>query len=329
PFLGLAAVAWFLPGLGTKAALILTFFFLIWQGFGGGFTANPWTSMIAKIIPPENQGTFFGAQAAAVNALASVGAVLAGILLERLASPFDFTACFLLTGGLLAVSWIFLSLTREPEDTAKVVPAEGTPFWRGTRTILRRDVNFRWFLAVRILTQFAAMGFAFYIVYAVRQFGMDEVTAGLLTGTYMGVQIAFNPIMGWLGDRWSLRRLMTLGALAAAASSLLAWRAPSLGWFYLIFILAALAGAAIWTLGLAMMVQFGTEAERPVYIGLSNTFIAPATILAPLFGGWLADVAGYQATFMTSAVGGIFMAIVLYFLVKDPKRAAGYTKVVL
>ena len=28
---------------------------------------------------------------------------------------------------------------------------------------------------------------------------------------------------------------------------------------------------------------------------------------------------------MTSAVGGIFMAIVLYFLVKDPQRAASYT----
>lgn len=324
PLLGLAAVAWFLPGLDAKAALVLTFLLLVWQGLGGGFTANPWTSMIAKIIPPANQGTFFGTQAAAANALASLSAILAGLLLDRLTAPLDFALCFLLAGIMMAVSWFFLSLTREPEDIARVIPAKCTPFWRGTRTILRRDVNFRWFLAMRILTQFATMGFSFYIVYAVRQFSMDEVTAGLLTGTYMGGQIAFNPIMGWLGDHWSHRRMMAVGALAAAASSLLAWRAPSLSWFYLVFILAALAVVAIWTLGMAMMVQFGTEAERPVYIGLSNTLIAPATILAPLFGGWLADTAGYQATFMTSAVGGIFMAIVLYFLVKDPKQVEGY-----
>ena len=37
---------------------------------------------------------------------------------------------------------------------------------------------------------------------------------------------------------------------------------------------------------------FGSEAERPVYIGLSNTLIAPATILAPVLGGLIADLAG-------------------------------------
>ncbi len=41
PFLGLAAVAWFLPAIGKPAALALTFMLLIWQGFGGGFTAIP------------------------------------------------------------------------------------------------------------------------------------------------------------------------------------------------------------------------------------------------------------------------------------------------
>jgi hypothetical protein len=39
PFLGLAIIAWFLPGLGRQTALILTFLMLIWQGLGGGFTA--------------------------------------------------------------------------------------------------------------------------------------------------------------------------------------------------------------------------------------------------------------------------------------------------
>jgi hypothetical protein len=62
PFLGLAAVAWFLPALGARNALILTFLLLVWQGFGGGFTANPWTNMISKIMPSGLHGTFFGSQ---------------------------------------------------------------------------------------------------------------------------------------------------------------------------------------------------------------------------------------------------------------------------
>jgi len=318
PFLGLAVVAWFLPGLDRKIALVVTFLLLIWQGFGGGFTANAWTSMISKIIPSEMRGTFFGAQAAAANALASVAAVIAGLLLDRLGAPLDFTVCFLLTGVFMAVSWSFLSLTREPEDTEKPIPEKQAPFWRGTRTILRRDVNFRWFLLVRVLIQFASMGFAFYIVYAVRQFGMDEVTAGIMTGAFMFAQIIANPLLGFLGDRWSYRRVMTLGALAAALSAGLAWKATALVWFYPILILAAIGVVAIWTIGIAMMVKFGSEAERPVYIGLANTLVAPATILAPLLGGWLADTAGFPAMFLATAISGLITALVLHFMVRDP-----------
>ena len=68
-----------------------------------------------------------------------------------------------------------------------------------------------------------------------------------------------------------------------------------------------------------MTVEFGTEDERPIYIGLSNTLVAPIAILAPLFGGWLADAAGYQATFLFAAVGGLVTTAVLYFLVREPR----------
>ena len=44
PFLGFAIVALLLPTIGLNAGLIATFILLIWQGLGGGFTANAWTS---------------------------------------------------------------------------------------------------------------------------------------------------------------------------------------------------------------------------------------------------------------------------------------------
>ncbi len=324
PFFGLAAVAWFLPELGKQNAPIITFLLLAWQGLGGGFTANAWTSMISKVIPTEIRGTFFGAQAAAANALLSVGSVLAGILLAKVSDRYDFSLLFLLAGIMMAVSWGFLALTREPVDHEKQIPLKTAPFWQGTRTLLRRDANFRWFLATRLLAQVATMGFAFYIIYGVKHFGMDEITAGILYATLTFVQIIVNPLMGWAGDRWGHRRIMAIRAIATALSGLLAWFAPAIGWFYPIMILTALASVAIWTLGLAMTVEFGTEAERPIYIGMANTLVAPAAILAPLFGGWLADTAGYQATFLASAAGGVCMAIVLYFLVKDPQRVRSW-----
>ena len=70
---------------------------------------------------------------------------------------------------------------------------------------------------------------------------------------------------------------------------------------------------------MAITVEFGDEQTRPTYIGLSNTLVAPATILAPLLGGWLVDASGFQTTFMVSAVGGLVIAILLFWLVRDPR----------
>ena len=67
-----------------------------------------------------------------------------------------------------------------------------------------------------------------------------------------------------------------------------------------------------------MTMRFGIEVGRPVYIGLANSLIAPATIMALLLGGWLADLFGYPLIFTVSAVAGLTMVIVLYFLDRDP-----------
>ncbi len=319
PFLGLAAVAWFLPVLKPGAALWLTFGLLIWQGLGGGLAANAWQSMISKIIPPPHRGSFFGIQAAAANLLASASAVIAGILLEQLDAPFNFTVCFLLTSVFMGVSLAFLSLTREQATPPKDVGISRGAFWSDLGVILRRDANFRWFLVTRLLAQMAVSSFAFYTIYAVRHHGASASAAGVMGGVFLAAQITANPIMGWLGDRWSHRAVMEIGAAAAIASALLACGASEAWGFYIVFTLAGVANVAFTTLGLTMTLEFGAEAERPAYIGLANTLTAPAAILAPLISGWIVDAAGYPAAFLVSALGGLLTALGLHWMVRDPR----------
>ena len=319
PFLGFAIVALLLPTIGLQAGLIITFLLLIWQGLGGGFTANSWTSMISKIIPPESRGTFFGMQAGLANLFISGAAIGAGYLLDTLASPWNFATCFLIASLIFALSWFALALTREPEDTEKIIPEEKTHFWDDSKKILRNDINFNWFLTTRFLSQFATMGFSFYIIYALRRFNMDAITAGFLTATLTISQTIGNIGMGWIGDRIGQRAMLILGAFAALLSSVLAWNAASITWFYPIFFLAGLANVSIWTIGMAMTVNFGSESERPLYIGLSQTLTAPATILAPILGGLIADSAGFIPAFIISTVLSVVMISILIFLVKDPR----------
>jgi len=319
PFLGLAVIAWFLPQMKNQTALLITFGLLIWQGLGGGLTAGAWQSMIGKIIPGDRRGTFYGAQSSAANLLASLSAVLAGFILASLAGPVDFSLCFFLAFISMGISWLFLAQTREAATPIPEYIGESTNFWNRIGDILDRDRNFRWFIVARLLSQLAVMGFAFYSVYVVNQKGAGEIHVGWMTGIFLGTQIIANPIMGWLGDHWSHGRIMEIGCIAAALSSILACWAPSTAWFYLVFILAGIANVGVWTIALAMILEFGTEAERPAYVGMGNTFVAPMTILAPFLAGWLADTAGYQIAFIATGIAGLVTAAVLHWLVKDPR----------
>jgi MFS family permease len=317
PILGLALIAWFLPTLGSRLALWLTFGMLVWHGLGGGFAATAWLSMIGKIIPGKYRGTFFGVQSGAANLLASGGAVLAGLLLEQGNSRLGFTSSFLLASGAMAVSWFFVASTREPDNPPQEV--QQPALWQSVRGIFHCDANFRYFLVARLISPLGSMAFGFYTVYLVQRYQISGSVAGVMTGVFMMAQVVANPLMGWLGDRLGHRLTIEAGALAAAASALLAWWAPSANWFYLAFILAGVAVVAIWTCGLAMTLEFGSVAERPVYVGLANTLVVPSSIVAPILGGWLADVAGYQVAFLFSAAGAFATAAIFRALVRNPR----------
>ncbi len=320
PFLVLGITAFLIPVIGIKTALFITFLALAWQGLGGGFTANPWTSFVSKIIPPESRGTFFGMQGALVNLAISGAAIGAGYLLDTVQFPSNFGVSFVIASVLLVASYIAIAQTREPRDEEKVVSENQTHFWDDAKSILKKDRNFNWFLVTRFLMQFTTMGFGFYILLGLRRFEMDAITAGYLTAALTLTQTFANAGMGWIGDKIGHRAMLILGAVAAVLSSIIAWYAPTITWLYPAFILSGFGNVALWTIGIAFTVGFGSDAERPTYIGLSNTLITPATITAPILGGWLIDSLGFESTFGLAALIGVLTAVVLIGLVKDPRK---------
>jgi MFS family permease len=317
PFLGLALVAWFVPQIGPTIALLLTFTLLVWQGIGGGMAANPWQNMIGKIIPRERWGIFFGSQTAASTLLGAVGVFFAGLVMQNNLPNAGFSMCFLLAIGAFSISFIALGLTREVETPAVASGIERKDFWHDIRGILQRDDNFRWFVAARIMAQVGTAGFAFYTVYIVEYYGVNAVTVGIMGMILYASQTIFNPILGWLGDHWSHRGVMTLGMAAAAVSAGITIWAPSIGWFYLAYALAGIAYVGIWTIALPMIQGFGQAHEKPSYIGLANTLIAPTAFFIPIIAGLLADSAGYKATFLATAIGAVATGFILVFILKD------------
>lgn len=321
PFLGLAIVSFFLARLNPTLALVLIFGLLIWQGLGAGMTANGWQNLISKVIPSENRGIFFGIQSAAANLLSSAGAVIAGVLLARSSGSSGFTICFLITISMFAISWVFLSLTREP-ITEKIESDQPlVPLWDNVRQILKKDKPFLGFIISRMIYQVGTMGSAFYIIYWVKKISIINVeVAGVLTGVLMITSVIAAPIMGWLADHWDHKSVFVLGAIAAALSAIIAWLGPTPTWAYAVMILSGIASTVFWSVGMTYTLDFGDDQSRPTYVGIVNTLGAPVAVLAPFLGGLLAEI-DYRITFVVSAVAAIATTLVLViFIHPDHKK---------
>jgi MFS family permease len=128
--------------------------------------------------------------------------------------------------------------------------------------------------------------------------------------------------MGWLGDRRGHLLTLQIGIIATIASVLLAFGAKSVAWFFPIFIFAGIASVAMWTVPISMTLEFGSESQRPAYIGLANTLVAPSTFLAPILAGLLIDNLSYQTAFLAAALAGVATLLVLILGVNDPRRQA-------
>lgn len=322
PYFGLALVAFMIPAIGADLALLLTVLLLGWQSLGGGFTGTAWQSMISKIMPPHRLGTFFGIQSACVNLFGAGGALLASYILAHLEFPQSFSLLFLIAAISLLVSFVFLALTYEPASEPKDI-VERVP-WRefGQRlgSILRANENFRWFLIARSLTSLSLTVVSFFTIYGIRRYQMAPEFAGVMTSILLVSNTLSSTLVGWAGDRWGHRRVLMLGNAATVLSIVIAMLAPDVTWFYLVFALIGIVNATQWSTIMTITVQFSSVAERPFYIGMANTLIAPVTIFAPIIGGWLIDAVSFELTFTIFALAGLLSLLVYLIPMRDPSE---------
>ncbi len=80
--------------------------------------------------------------------------------------------------------------------------------------------------------------------------------------------------------------------------------------------------SAVQLAGNTFVLDFGTDEERPVYIGLALLAQLPFACGGPVLGGVLADRLGYGAIFLLSLVIGLAGAGVVLRYVRDPRRVA-------
>jgi MFS family permease len=125
---------------------------------------------------------------------------------------------------------------------------------------------------------------------------------------------------GPLGDRHGHRLLLALGNALTAAGIAVALLAQSEPAFYAAYALATFGMMAFWCGHSNYILELAPLEKRPAYISLDNMSGLPF-VLAPLVGGWVADVAGgYALTFGAGIVFCLVGTALFLFYAVDPRK---------
>ena len=320
PIFLLAPTAYFLAASRPSLALIAFFVLYAWHTVGAGMIVVGWQDMIAKIIPVEKRGRFFGITNFLGHGAGILGALAVPFILDKYTFPLGYVISFALAAVLIFLSWVFLSLTREPAVQSSKPPVSQLDYLRSLPEVLRQDRNFRMYLLSQIVFYLSGMAIGFLAVYAVQTWHMSDATAG---GFTVALQIGLalgNLFFGFLADRKGHKLSLEICLMLSILSLILAISAPNPWWFFPIFFLRGAVNGGTFVSGISIVYEFADTENRATYIGLANTLPGVAGAIAPLLGGLLAGVMSYQAMFILAGIIGVFSWILMRFAVREPRQ---------
>lgn len=321
PFLLASLVVLWLAVPKPGAALIGLIVLFGISGASAGFATPAWFDLISKVIPLRRRGLFTGSGHGLGALMGVAGAFAIGFVLERWPYPQSFALLFALASCAMAISWAGLALNREPANPSIRTRASLGNYLRRLPGTLRADSNFAHYIGAMAVARAGTMAGGFYLVYGAERFQISGAEVGLLTGVLIGCQALLNPLWGLIGDRYGHKLVLVGGALALALAAATASLAPSWPWLVLVFGLIGAFLSADTASFLTIIPEFCADEDRPTYIGLTNTLLAPVTALAPLLGGWLVVQQGYAPMFALAGLLAGLGAGLLASRVREPRRA--------
>lgn len=321
---GIALVVALIPKLDVSSFLIMFFLLYSIYSLAGGVAGIPFMDVVAKSIPSQKRGTFFGARLFFGGIAAAFAGPIVKDILARQKFPANFTILF--TVAALIVTFAILSFCFASEPEGKITEPR-MPFVRFLSRgpfLLKNNRSYRLLLWVRILLGVWGMALPFYILYAREHLKVDPATVGLFLSIQMIGSILSNLIWGYLSNRKGNKIVLVLVSgltLVAPALTLIAWFGPffqTILWFSGIFLFIGFALSGIQLGYTNYMLDVSPEGERPTYLGFMNTFLSPVFLLSAL-GGYIIEKVSYEALFLVSIASGA-LSLMFALQLEEPRQ---------
>jgi predicted MFS family arabinose efflux permease len=280
------------------------------SGWGG----LPFMDVVAKTIPARRRGPYFATRMLIGGALGIAGSLVVRLALgEQLgrAFPANVGQLIAISGLFAAVSMFAFILVVEPPSVVGDEISSLTAHLGRAAHLMRRDRNFRLFLATRVVIMAAQMATPFFAVYASRELGAGAEMVSVYLASNTAASLVSNLMWSRLSDRRGNRAVIRLAAGLGLSMTLLAWlagpldRALAVGaaapWlFAVVFAISGAFQSGIGVGGMSLLLEMAPSHDRALYVGLTNSVLGVA-LLSTSIGGLLVDWLGYRGLFLLAA----------------------------
>src|SRR3954467_5307632 len=134
-----------------------------------------------------------------------------------------------------------------------------------------------------------------------RKLGASPTMIGLLFASFGVTLLAVSMPMGAVSDRIGRKAPLAGGMLALAAATLLFAYSNSLPWLFAARLVQGAADAVTWVVGFALIADRYGPDERGRVSGIVMSGTSAAVMVGPTIGGWLYEIGGLRAPFLTVA----------------------------
>jgi sugar phosphate permease len=220
-------------------------------------------------------------------------------------------------------------LRNSPEDVGQTPDGDiGVNKLRSTRSSttdfkVREAVRTRayWLLAIGIALRISAInGVMVHIVPLMVWKGFGEGAGGVVIATGSMAAIGTRFVMGWMGDRWSKRKIVCVSMLVGMNSLILIWYLPGNLALIATFVvtLSVTDGAA--GLTWAMLGDYFGASYYATLRGVMNTMTSLGTLSSPVIAGIIFDATQSYSWALLLFAGVYGLAFTVFFSVRGPEK---------
>ena len=313
-----------LPLANTFAVFLLIFIGVISLGANSGFHNCSAAIVIRWFV--RNRGTAFGVISMGI----AIGASLLTPVVAFMVINYGWRVASAVSGVILLVVGVPLAsmVRNSPEELGQAPDGDFEPREMKLKRPSRADFGVReavrtwsyWLLSVGVTLRISAgAGVIVHIVPLMVWKGMGEGTGAVVIASGSVAGIATRFLMGWLGDRWSKRKLVVAAMLAGAGSLVFLLYSPGKLPLMIAFgvALSITEGAA--GLTWAMIGDYFGRASYATLRGGINTMVGLGALAAPVAAGKVFDVTQsyYWVLLPSSAI--YVLAAAIFVVLRSPR----------